>query len=226
MTVAESKPLSFGAADVTLLKKYLSYRDQQLGHALTLLRSEREAVAFCSQLSTPVGATTTRNREHHQSSKAMVAAVTAIAEQVSKRLGFSLVSNPQTRCVWSSGSHLHVTARNLDGAIPSLANPIIVWEIKEYWGTTGGGSKMSDAVYECCLVGRELRDFEASAGISIGHIVFIDGQEQWKVRKSDLARFIDLLNQGLIDLLIVGREVETAWSDELAKLLNPHKSEP
>jgi hypothetical protein len=62
---------------------------------------------------------------------------------------------------------LHVSARNLDGAIPSLANPYLVWEIKEYWGKTKGGSKMSDAVYECHLVGLELRDFETRGGLTV-----------------------------------------------------------
>jgi hypothetical protein len=115
---------------------------------------------------------------------------------------------------------LHVTARNLDGAIPSLANPTIIWEIKEYWGKTSGGSKMSDAVYECHLVGRKLRDFEESAGISVAHIVFIDGKEQWSSRQSDLKRFVDLFHQGLIDYLFVGKDVEADWEPTLERLLD------
>lgn len=119
--------------------------------------------------------------------------------------------DPQRRAIWFSDNGLHVSARNLDGAIPSLENPSAVWEIKEYWGKTSGGSKMSDAVYECHLVGLELRMFEAKSGIPIDHIVFVDGKEQWNSRKSDLLRFIDLHQQGLIDHLIIGREVETDW---------------
>jgi hypothetical protein len=114
---------------------------------------------------------------------------------------------------------LHVTARNLDGAIPSLANPGIVWEIKEYWGKTKGGSKMSDAVYECNLVGRELREFEERTKARITHIVFVDGKEQWSHRQSDLKRFIDLFHQGIIDYLFVGRDVETEWEETLDSLL-------
>ena len=70
---------------------------------------------------------------------------------------------------------------------------------------------MSDAVYECHLVGLELRMFEEKIGRSISHAVFVDGKEQWSHRKSDLLRFIDLHQQGLIDYLIIGREVETDW---------------
>jgi hypothetical protein len=71
---------------------------------------------------------------------------------------------------------------------------------------------MSDAVYECALVGLELRQFEDRVGApSVLHVVFLDGKDQWSSCKSDLKRFIDLFHQGLIDDLIVGREVETEW---------------
>ena len=120
-------------------------------------------------------------------------------------------------------NNLHVSARNLDGAIPSLYQPKILWEIKEYWGGGDGkegGSKMSDAVYECNLVGRELREFEDRTGQPhITHIVFLDGKSQWGSRSSDLKRFIDLFHQGIIDLLFVGREVETDWKETLSALL-------
>ena len=96
-----------------------------------------------------------------------------------------------------------------------MTNPRVVWEIKEYWGKTSGGSKMSDAVYECNLVGRELREYEERSGVQVEHVVFVDGREQWHARKSDLARFVDLLNQGLIDTLIIGKDVETDWERSL-----------
>lgn len=112
-----------------------------------------------------------------------------------------------------------MSARNLDGAVPGLLNPTIVWEIKEYWGQTSGGSKMSDAVYECHLVGRELREFEDRTRERVTHIVFIDGKAQWETRKSDVVRFLDLFHQGLIDHLVVGREVETSWAPLLKRLL-------
>ena len=101
-----------------------------------------------------------------------------------------------------------------------LANPGIIWEIKEYWGKTSGGSKMSDAVYECHLVGMEIRHFEEKARCKINHVVFVDGKDQWAVRQSDLNRFIDLLNQGLIDYLFVGKAIETEWEPTLTSLLN------
>lgn len=79
---------------------------------------------------------------------------------------------------------------------------------------------MSDAVYECQLVGHELQDYSAQSGQNICHIVFLDGKEQWGHRKSDLKRFLDLLNQGLIDHLIIGKEVENVWEPLLKEIID------
>lgn len=205
---------------VQLFFDYLQARERAFQEACGLLRTEAEALAFCTAQGTAVGKTTTRSQEHHQSSKALVAAVSSIAARVCHRHGIGSDLDPSTRCVWCAQNGLHVTARNLDGAVPSLANPTIVWEIKEYWGKTKGGSKMSDALYECNLVGRELREFEEGAGISVTHVVFMDGKEQWGSRESDLKRFVDLYHQGVIDHLFIGREVETEWEPTLDRLLS------
>ena len=208
--------------DPTHIKRfveYLDHRDKVYKGATDLLRSEEEALAYCKAKVIEVTKTTTKSLEHHQSSKAMVATVSTIGEKVCQQFGYDIEPNPRTRCVWCFGKGLHVTARNVDGAIPSLANPIIIWEIKEYWGKTAGGSKMSDAVYECNLVGRELREFEERTGFPVVHVVFVDGKEQWSYRKSDLYQFIDLLNQGIIDQLFIGKEVETHWEPALSEML-------
>jgi hypothetical protein len=78
---------------------------------------------------------------------------------------------------------------------------------------------MSDAVYECQLVGREIREYEELSGTKIAHIVFIDGKTQWLARMSDLLRFIDLEHQGLIDHLLIGKEVESEWEPLLRSLV-------
>jgi len=195
-----------------LLLAYLDFRMTLWEVRGKMLRTEAEANAFCIKAFNESPKTTqTKNQDHHQSSKAMVLTTTRLAEAVCRENGLTIDPNPQTRCVWLAQRKLHVTARNLDGAIPALLDPILIWEIKEYWGTTSGGSKMSDAVYECALVGRELRDFEKRTGLHVDHAVLLDGKDQWTSRKSDLLRFCDLYYQGLVDALIVGREVETNW---------------
>ncbi len=202
---------------------YIDERNKLLLVALKSLRTEEEAIQFCESKSIDWKKTTTKSKDHHQSSKTLIATVTSIANQVCKKFQETIEPNPQKRCIWYIDKHLHITARNLDGAIPALRDPYIVWEIKEYWGKTGGGSKMSDAVYECHLVGREIRDYEKRSGHKISHIVFIDGKDQWNARKSDLARFIDLHNQGLIDHLFIGKTIEKEWAKVLDELIQDQK---
>lgn len=196
---------------IKLVDAYIAACRTDAVYAFECLRMESEALTFCQGAGVEVGITRTKNEEHHQSAKALVAAVGYSAQIISSKFGLKCDPNPQRRTVWFDKNNLHVTARNLDGAIPSLENPFLVWEIKEYWGTTKGGSKMSDAVYECNLVGLELRQFEARAKRQIVHVVFLDGKEQWGFRKSDLTRFIDLFHQGIIDQLFIGREVQCEW---------------
>ena len=201
-----------------LFAEYIEYRAAQFSTTFAKLRTESEALAHCPKLGASVSKTKTK-QDHHQSSSALVASVSAIAKSVCDELSEELDTKPQTRCVWCLNSGLHVSVRNLDGAVPGLFNPKVIWEIKEYWGKTSGGSKMSDAVYECHLVGLEVRNFEESAKCKILHVAFVDGKEQWTARKSDLSRFLDLLNQGLIDHLFVGKDIETDWKPSLTQML-------
>jgi hypothetical protein len=220
MKVGTSKDWPIPREDVAVFIEYLTVRRDQTGLALGLLRTEEEAIGYCKSCKYTVGRVPTKSQDHHQSSNALVSAVTNIAANVCEAKKWTLVRKPQQRCAWCVENGLHVTARNLDGAIPSLANPVVIWEIKEYWGKTSGGSKMSDAVYECNLVGRELREFEERSGhLKVQHVVFLDGREQWLVRQSDLTRFIDLFYQGIIDRLFIGKEVESQWEKMLLEAL-------
>jgi hypothetical protein len=212
--------LPLPADGVQFFFEYLELREQVFDQLFTRLRDEEAAKKYCRDNAIEFGTTATQNADHHQASKALVATVSTIAVQECSKRGIQVDPNPHKRCVWCNENGLHVTARNLDGAIPSTVNPYIVWEIKEYWGKTSGGSKMSDAVYECNLVGRELRDFEQRTGASVIHAVFVDGKDQWTARKSDLRRIIDLTYQGLIDLLFVGSDVEASWRGCLSKILD------
>lgn len=211
--------LGFNKDSASLVLDYCAQREKLVASALDSLRTEDEAKEYCTREKITWRTTTTRSTDHHQSSKTLVATVGAIASKVCAKFNITVDVDPTRRCVWLIDNHLHVTARNLDGAIPGLRDPFVVWEIKEYWGVTSGGSKMSDAVYECHLVGREIREFEKRVKHRISHIVFVDGKQQWHTRKSDLARFIDLHNQGLIDQLFIGRTIETEWESILTTLL-------
>jgi len=200
---------------VNLLLKYMEIEKELFHTAAEALRTEDEALSYCKSKGFTVGTTKTQNKDHHQSSKAMISCVTGITQEICSAKNIDFDPDPQNRCVWLNKDRLHITSRNLDGAIPGLSNPSIIWEIKEYWGKSKGGSKMSDAVYECQLVGRELREYENKGNLSVNHIVFLDGKDQWSHRKSDLVRFIDLTYQGLIDHLIIGRQAENEWREVL-----------
>lgn len=217
--ITEDQAIPIPKESVDLLFEYKEVRDSMFNLAFNLLRDEEEAKSFCKNLNFTVGQTTTKSQDHHQASKAMIAAVSNISKNICTEHNLSIDDDPQRRCVWCKDNELHVTARNLDGAIPGLINPYVIWEIKEYWGKTKGGSKMSDAVYECQLVGHELIDYSERTEQKIYHVVFLDGKTQWSHRKSDLKRFIDLLNQGLIDHLIIGKEVESIWESLLDSII-------
>lgn len=49
--------------------------------------------------------------------------------------------------VVSKGLPLRTFARRMDGAFPSVINPVAVWEVKEYYYTTTFGSRVADGVY-------------------------------------------------------------------------------
>ena len=191
-----------------------------------LLRTEDEAQADYAEISTDALKQYTTQIEHYQSSKVLVATVDALAARASKPFGQDADLNPQARAALLGQGRLWVSPRRLDGALPSLWNPVGLWEVKEYWGKTGGGSKMSDAIYEIQLVGTELRLDEAQTGQHTIHVAILDGKEQWKARRSDLRRAIDLLYSGLLDELIIGREVLTDWEPLVERMWQEHIDRP
>lgn len=103
---------------------------------------------------------------------------------------------------------LRTLARRVDGAFPSVVNPIAIWEIKEYYNTKTFGSRVADGVYETLLDGLELQDLEATAHGRIHHLLVVDDQfTWWDCGRSYLCRIIDMLHMGLVDEVLFGREV-------------------
>lgn len=123
--------------------------------------------------------------------------------------------------IWDDNKNIiGSSSRRFDGAFPTINNPSIVWEIKEYYYTTTFGSKISDGVYETQLDGFEFKTLYERTGKKVFHVLFIDAYNTWWNKgKSYLCRIIDALNFGLVDEVIVGREVLTRWSDLLHSLI-------
>jgi len=105
-------------------------------------------------------------------------------------------------------------ARRVDGAFPSVVNPVGIWEIKEYYYTTTFGSRVADGVYETLLDGMELEELEAATGRKVHHLLILDDHfTWWQCGRSYLCRMIDLLHMGFVDEVIFGREVLTRLPD-------------
>lgn len=130
--------------------------------------------------------------------------------------------NPQKLSfVWNQDRQIiGASSRRFDGAFPDIHSPKIIWEIKEYYYTTTFGSRIADGVYETKLDGYELKDLYNRTGYKVFHVLFIDAYDTWwKKGKSYLCRIIDTLNCGLLDEVIVGREVINRWPQLLSELL-------
>ena len=103
---------------------------------------------------------------------------------------------------------LRTFSRRMDGAFPSVVNPIAVWEIKEYYYTTTFGSRVADGVYETLLDGMEIEELATAEGIDILHYLMIDAHYTWwECGKSYLCRIVDMLHMGYVDEVLVGREI-------------------
>ena len=119
-----------------------------------------------------------------------------------------------------NGALLGVSSRRFDGAYPSIKNPKMVWEIKEYYYATTFGSRVADGVYEKQLDGYEFKELYERTGEKIYHVLFVDAYQTWWTKgKSYLCRIIDALNMGLVDEVIVGREVFDRWPELLKSML-------
>jgi hypothetical protein len=112
-------------------------------------------------------------------------------------------------------------SRRYDGAMPSVANPVAVWEIKEYYGTTTFGSRVADGVYETLLDGFEITEAERLFGKRVKHYLFVDDRfTWWDCGRSYLCRIIDMLHTGHVDEVFFGKEVLTEWEPALRALVD------
>ncbi|MEG0512234.1 MAG: hypothetical protein RR653_05885 [Clostridia bacterium] len=119
------------------------------------------------------------------------------------------------------GRIIGASSRRFDGAYPSIYNPKLVWEIKEYYYATTFGSRVADGVYETQLDGYEFKELYDRTGKKVYHVLFIDAYRTWWIQgKSYLCRLVDAMNSGVVDEVIVGKEVLTRWPDLLRSIIN------
>jgi hypothetical protein len=110
-----------------------------------------------------------------------------------------------------NGKLARTFSRWLDGAYPEVHDPVAIWEVKEYYGTTSFGSRVADGVYESMLDGFEISE-ASTLGARIRHYLIVDDKYTWWVKgKSYLCRLIDIMHMGLVDEVLYGREVLERW---------------
>ena len=123
--------------------------------------------------------------------------------------------------IWDENREIiGASSRRFDGAYPSIESPKIVWEIKEYYYATTFGSRVADGVYETQLDGFEFREIFERTGHKVYHVLFVDAYRTWWIQgKSYLCRLVDAINSGVVDEVIVGREVLTRWPELLRTIV-------
>jgi hypothetical protein len=132
-----------------------------------------------------------------------------IYEALHKHMNFDYDPRNLT-VITENKSPIRTFSRRFDGAYPSILDPKVVWEIKEYYYTTTFGSRVADGVYESLLDGMEMEETEKNVGIKLAHYLIVDSKFTWWVcGKSYLCRLIDMLNMGYVDVLLFGKEVIT-----------------
>lgn len=102
---------------------------------------------------------------------------------------------------------LRTLARRVDGAFPSVVNPVAIWEIKEYYYTTTFGSRVADGVYETLLDGMELAELRVNERIHVRHYLIVDAHYTWwRCGRSYLCRMVDMVHMGYVDEVLFGYE--------------------
>lgn len=106
------------------------------------------------------------------------------------------------------GFPVRTLSRRVDGAFPSVKDPLAIWEIKEYYYTTTFGSRVADGVYETQLDGWELWEAKTNLARNVKHYLIVDDHYTWwSCGRSYLCRLIDSLHMGLVTEVIFGKEV-------------------
>ena len=123
--------------------------------------------------------------------------------------GFSCDYDPKELTAFTQNKFpIRTLSRRVDGAFPSVINPIAIWEIKEYYFTKTFGSRVADGIYETWLDGLELREVKENLKIPVQHFLIIDDHYTWWVKgRSYLCRIIDMLHMGILTQAIFGKEV-------------------
>lgn len=195
-----------------LLCDYFEYRADVLNNEVqpNLMDAEaaRELFEQCKREYSPTLPFAMNKQKGNKRAEAyLTCIVNMIVEKYTKGYGFD--PDPHTLTTVTDGSQpVRTLARRLDGAFPAVANPVAVWELKEYYYTTTFGSRVADGVYETLLDGMEIEELQEHENIGMKHYLFADSHfTWWACGKSYLCRIVDMLHMGYVDEVLFGREL-------------------
>ncbi len=195
-----------------LLCDYFKYRADVLNHEVQAnlmdAGAARRLFKKCKREYSPTLPFSMNKQKGNKRAEAyLTCIVNMIVEKYTKGHGFD--PDPHKLTTVTDGRQpIRTLARRLDGAFPSVVNPLAVWELKEYYYTTTFGSRVADGVYETLLDGMELEELRQAENIHVKHYLFADSHfTWWACGKSYLCRIVDMLHMGYVDEVLFGREV-------------------
>lgn len=165
-TIAESKVASVlrelgvaqnPAVSAKEVSQYIECRASMLNQTVkpALMDRDRARALYQSESAqkTPTIAPLMNKQKGEKRHESYLACLVQI--QVEHLLGTNFDNDPQKLAYLTDANGMlsKCFARRFDGCVPSVRNPTIVWEIKEYYGTTTFGSRVADGVYETLLDG-------------------------------------------------------------------------
>jgi hypothetical protein len=206
--IAFDAPTSFGA----LLTEYFQHRATFLNeHVAPRLMDKKMAKQLFNKLKRELRPSCPLPLNKQTGSKKAYAFFTGIINMLieANSHGYACDYDPRELAAFTEGSFpMRSLSRRVDGAFPSVVNPIAIWEIKEYYYTTTFGSRVADGVYETLLDGYELDEIRRSLNRKVNHYLMVDDYNTWwAMGRSYLCRICDMLHMGLLTEALFGREV-------------------
>lgn len=201
-------PTQFG----TLLTEYFEHRANFLDrHVEPHLMDEKRAKKLFNKLKEELRPSCPLPLNKQKGSMKAYAFFTGIINMLieANSHGYACDYDPRELAAFTEGSFpMRSLSRRVDGAFPSVINPIAIWEIKEYYYTTTFGSRVADGVYETLLDGYELDEIRRSLGRQVNHYLMVDAYTTWwTMGRSYLCRICDMLHMGLVTEALFGEEV-------------------
>jgi hypothetical protein len=204
---AGGSPTEFG----NQLQTYFQYRAETLNRQVRpLLMDAKTAETLFKKVRKDLRSTTPIPMNKQKGKKKKPAFLTGIVNMLIDANRGDMPCNLDPRQLTSvtrNGLPVRTLARRVDGAFPTVINPVAIWEVKEYYHTTTFGSRVADGVYETLLDGMELEELNANEKIHVRHYLILDDEfTWWQCGRSYLCRVVDMLHMGYVDEVLFGRE--------------------